>query len=269
MSDEDLSVTQPSSSADAGDIANGSSGDDSPSDEDAAEWHDGDGICPSTSQFNMCCRVSYDTWSSAAAAASRPSRDGPSGRLHIDAFLDLLRDVPAFFHDPPEDVDITGGRRSPLVLRSSIRLETTDDPACEQRWKTIDYLQCLGFPLPMTCETKKTKMPLPLSNLPDRQGYLTSIILAWSYIISCRWVEILQRAGQRSVLLHDQGKPLRSCFWDLIIQSRWSAQVESVRRTFYAPWMLRKDQSSNPEQRYRFEIPPEERFRVKLAETRQ
>lgn len=73
--------------------------------------------------------------------------------FYLDAFLRLFEDVPPFFDNPPKGINITGGARSPLILRSTLQLETIDDPSCDQRQKDINYLQCLGFPVPITYKT--------------------------------------------------------------------------------------------------------------------
>jgi hypothetical protein len=225
------------------------------SDEDDGEWYPGDGICPSTLQFNGVYQSSYNAWCS---AASRIRQSDGSDPFHIEAFLDMLQDVPAFFNNPPKSVDVHGGTKSPLTLRSSLQLVTTEDPICEQSWKTIDYLQCLGFPVPMIYKPESETSTPPSASLglaSDRSGYLTSITLAWSYILSCRWVEILQHAGKKSSLRHDRGEQILTNFWDLVIRSRWVAQVERSKRTFYAPWMLRKE-NSEVQRRY-INFPPQ------------
>lgn len=199
------------------------------SDEDFGQWHYGDGVCPSKFQFSMCFQQSYDSW---AAAISTPPSGGTLSIYHMDDFLDILRDVPAFFHRPPGCVDVTGGGKYPLVLRSSLEVETTNDPACEQRLKIIDYFQCLGFRRPMEYST------LPPLDTSDEKRYFPNIVLAWSYIICSRWVEILQSAGEKSILYHAQDGDLADHFWDLIINNRWSAVVKRGKTASYAPWML-------------------------------
>jgi len=206
------------------------------SDEDNGGWYPGDGVCPSASQFNAVYQTSYDSWHS---AASRPTHNATSNRCYMEAFLDLLQDVPAFFHNPPRDVDVRGGHKSPLTLRSTLELGTTEDTSCERRSKAIDYLQCLGFSAPRRYEILLEAPTSSSGPAPNGSGYFTSIVLAWSYIISCRWVEILQHAGEKSSLRHSGGEQSTRCFWDLVIQSRWIAQVKIMTGTFYAPWMLR------------------------------
>ncbi|RAL04240.1 uncharacterized protein BO80DRAFT_400647 [Aspergillus ibericus CBS 121593] len=204
-------------------------------------WAPGDGICPSTAQFNRCCEAKFDQWST---AASTPPPGSESSQYYIQSFLDLLQDVPSFLHSPPKDINIAGGRRSYLTLTSTLQIQTTDNPDCDQPEKPIDYYQCLGRPSPATYETKAdTPLPvaIPVSANPLRAGYLTNIVLAWSYIISSRWVEIMQLAGMESQMLLDHDTRIEECFWDIVTQSGWVARVKWNQGVFYSPWMLRSE----------------------------
>jgi hypothetical protein len=194
----------------------------SESEEDFGQWPYGDGVCPSEFQFTVCFQHSYETW---ATPILTPMGGDTFSLSHIDGFLDLLKDVPPFVHQPPKCVYITGGGKYPLVLRSSLEVETTNDVACEQRLKAIDYFQCLGFPLPKTYN-ELSPSDINLTDSPDGKQYFTSIVLAWSYIISSRWVEILQCAGETSLLYHGQDIEFKDHFWDLIIHHRWLAVVK-------------------------------------------
>lgn len=234
-----------------GDIEHNSySDEETSSDDDYGEWSPDDGICPSTSQFNAVYQASYNSWRSSAWKQSQCGTPDPFRQM--DAFLDLLQDVPAFFHNPPTTVDVIGRPRCLLTLRSSLQIGTTEEPSCEQRWKSILHFQYLAFPVPKVYKAKsQTLVP---SNVPhglsrDRSGYLTSITLAWSYVTSCRWVEILQCAGEKSSLWHGRGEQITKHFWDLVIRSRWMAQVNRKKGTFYPPWMLREE-NDKVEKRY-------------------
>jgi hypothetical protein len=129
-------------------------------------------------------------------------------------------------------------------MKSSLQLNTTNDLRCEQRLKSIDYLQCLGVPKPVYY---KDKVETPLnaditfSAKAIRSDYLTTIVLAWSYLLSCRWVEILQQAGKQSRILHYKSSQLEGSFWDIIVHSQWIARVQNQTGTYYSPGMLRKE----------------------------
>ncbi|PWY72383.1 hypothetical protein BO70DRAFT_342415 [Aspergillus heteromorphus CBS 117.55] len=212
----------------------------SESDDDFGEWCPGDGVCPPSSQFDAYHYASYELWK--RAVLMKPASSNPVVS-YIEAFVLMLENVPPFFHNPPEGVNLDGGPKSPLTLQSSLRIGTTEDTSCDQSERPIDYFQCLGFPTPSVYKTDtETQLPAThLCSVPIRSRYLTSIILAWSYIISCRWVEILQQAGQKSLILHGQGAQLTECFWSIVIRSQWMAQVKVRKEASYAPWMLREE----------------------------
>ena len=79
------------------------------------------------------------------------------------------------------------------------------------------------------------------TSLPGSQQtrYLTSITIAWSYIISCLWVERLERAGETCMLLQEN-PGYTPGFWETITQSRWSAQIKRRKGTWFSPWMLQQ-----------------------------
>ena len=202
--------------------------------ENEEEWLCGDGVCPTTTEFDSCFQTSRDAWNLAALQGRLCS----SGTC-IDTFLDLLRDVPCFYHRSPNNIHMTGSHKSPLVLRSSFQLETTKDDACDQSWKSIDYFQCIAFPSSMISKLKGVASDSTCLPNSQQTGYLTSITLAWSYIMSCRWIEILQSAGETCMLL-EENQEYTWGFWETITQSRWSAQIKRRKRTWFFPWMLQQ-----------------------------
>ncbi|KAB8277950.1 hypothetical protein BDV30DRAFT_223285 [Aspergillus minisclerotigenes] len=187
---------------------------------------------PHFQKTERCRQASYDTWQS--AATRNPECFFES---YLNALLKLVRDVPPFRYSPDSD-HVSGGYKCPLILRSRLLIETTRVSTCDQRRKSIDYFQCLGFPSPMAFETCTTPRHSSVScqGLQINQAYLTTITLAWSYIISCRWVEICQGVGERAKLLHHEGLS----FWELITQSLWSAEMARGKRAILSPWQLRE-----------------------------
>lgn len=79
---------------------------------------------------------------------------------------------------------------------------------------------------------------LPFHTEPFRSGYFTNIVLAWSYIVSCRWAEIFQQAGWNSQILHENGVQIEDSFWHLVTQGCWIALAKKETAKFYSPWML-------------------------------
>jgi hypothetical protein len=214
-------------------------GTDSDGDEDERVWHDGDGICPTLSDFENCRQKSYDTWRLAAMESPR------SLETHLDDILNLVKNVPHFYQSSG-DLDVSGGYKCPLIIRSSLRIETAREGTCDKRWKCIDFSQCLGFPSPKFFEKKRSSSQYPFLSFPTLridQASLTTVTLAWSYILSCRWAEICQSAGERTMLLHLDGLD----FWELITRSCWSARMQRGRGTIFSPWQLREFGSSTDE----------------------
>ncbi|PYH95906.1 hypothetical protein BO71DRAFT_322170 [Aspergillus ellipticus CBS 707.79] len=236
--------SQQKGTADAKDTYRFDGSDDSQGDSDLT-WSPGDGVCPSTAQFNHCYQSKFNQWTNAASTQIQGSE---SFHYYLQAFLNLLKDVPPFFNSPPEGVVINGKpgsrRRSYLVLKSSLRIQTTEDPDCDQPQKSIDYLQCVGLPAPPIYKTKletQLQAAIPICAKPLRSRYFSTIVLAWSYIISCRWVEIFQLAGEKGQIFHDQDAQNDNSFWDIITQGCWAAHMKRKKGVFCSPWMLRKE----------------------------
>ncbi|RAK71715.1 uncharacterized protein BO72DRAFT_441329 [Aspergillus fijiensis CBS 313.89] len=205
----------------------------------------GDGICPTTSQFNLCYRSKLAQWKY-AATAHIPGSD--SLKFYIQSFVDLLKDVPPFFHSPPEEVVRNMGD---CLIESEICIDSTQDPSCDQPRMSLKYRHFIAKPRPVTCRTA-TEMPtevaIPASASPLRAGYFTSIALAWSYILSSRWVEILQQAGLECHMFHAKGLQLENSFWDIVLQGHWEARCRDPgdeEEQLYSPWMLRLSDITN------------------------
>ncbi|RAH48119.1 uncharacterized protein BO95DRAFT_480502 [Aspergillus brunneoviolaceus CBS 621.78] len=207
----------------------------------------GDGICPTTSQFNLCYRSKLAQWKHAATAHIRGS---DSLDFYIQSFLDLLKEVPPFFHSPPEEVVRNVGD---CLIESEICIDSTEDPSCDQPRMSLKYRHFVAKPRPITCCTA-TEMPtevtIPATASPLRAGYFTSIALAWSYILSVRWVEILQQAGLECHMFHAKGLQLEKSFWDIVLQGHWEARCsdpEDEEEQLYSPWMLRLSDITYPQ----------------------
>ncbi|BAE54614.1 unnamed protein product [Aspergillus oryzae RIB40] len=208
-------------------------------------WSPGDGVCPTTAEFNHCCQSKTDDWENAALTHLEGTE---SFQYYLSAFLGLFENIPPFYHCPPGAANISGRPKSFLVLKSSLQVKTTEDSNCDQPQKSTDYLQCLGSPAPVKYRTKtetKLEAAIPVCVKPLRSGYFTNIVLAWSYIISCRWVEILKQAGEESQILHQLGMQIEDSFWDIVTQGCWVARVEKFKGVFYSPWMVRREGSTN------------------------
>ncbi|KAF7587245.1 hypothetical protein BBP40_007517 [Aspergillus hancockii] len=103
-------------------------------DDDERQWCNGDGVCPTLPEFELCHHVSRQTWQSLAMR-------GPEGSVetHLDALLDFVNDVPRFCY---------------------LLEKTTKDITCDRQWRSLDYIHCLGFPSPNVFEKRTTFYPL-------------------------------------------------------------------------------------------------------------
>ncbi|PLN84980.1 hypothetical protein BDW42DRAFT_198856 [Aspergillus taichungensis] len=214
-------------------------------------WAPGDGVCPSTTEFNHCWQSKRDEWGQASSAYREEFH---TLQYYLEPFLNLHKDIPPFFQSPLKAVNIIGRPNSFLILRSSLQIRTTEDPDCSQPQKSIDYYQCLGSPSPVIYKVKsdaQLQATLPICTRPFRSGYYTSIVLSWSYIISCRWVEILQKAGEDSELVHNnENTCIKDAFWDIVTNGSWRALVRRGKGTFVSPWMLTDEAATKTRDNY-------------------
>ncbi|KAK5044697.1 hypothetical protein LTR84_010589 [Exophiala bonariae] len=153
----------------------------------------GDGVCPSISSLEAVYKATYDSW---ATPARQTSLDGHNELFDMDIFFQLMARFPPFRPHSLEDLIAPGTTPSDLIVDLVMSLETCMLPECTQREKRVPYHLLIGSSTWKTYEVvyshdheKISQMGLPLHSLQ----YLTRLVLAWSYILSCRWVEILQR----------------------------------------------------------------------------
>lgn len=71
----------------------------------------------------------------------------------------------------------------------------------------------------------------------DRAHYLSYLIFGWTYILSCRWAEILQDAGEE-VFLRQNEELNHHNFWKVVAGPNWQAVIVCGGSTFHAPWSL-------------------------------
>ncbi|QRD89253.1 hypothetical protein F9C07_2219557 [Aspergillus flavus] len=165
-------------------------------------WSPGDG-------FNHCCQSKTDDWENAALTYLEGIE---SFQYYLSAFLGLFENISLFYHCLPGAANILGRLKSFLVKT----IENSNSPV-KYRTKT---------------ETK-LEAAIPVCVKPLCSGYFINIVLAWSYIISCRWI------------LYQLGIQIEDFFWDIVIQGCWVARVEKFKGVFYSPWMVRREGSIN------------------------
>jgi hypothetical protein len=195
----------------------------------------GDGICPTTLQLDEATRQGYEHWSNLGLDTSIPCT--------TDCILDLLRYVPAFYAQPSAAFSILD-EPFPQV-KYVLEWVTTGDSSCDQPVKRTYHQQLLGIVKPMGYEFINTseKCPYWPGIGADRAQYLSYLIFGWIYVLSSRWVEILQDTGEKVFL--QQSKELNHHnFWEVVAGQHWQASIIRGEKTFYAPWSLRANDAA-------------------------
>lgn len=191
-------------------------------------------------EFTAVFRSAYDIWN---AAASAPDS---ADLFRIDSFFELVQGIPPFAAPPSDGLSIRLNDDD-LVVECTLEYKTTEHSKCVHNRRSSKFYQILGhsWPLPFSpCANTKYGASLYPGLASNRLQDLSCLILIWSYILSCRWVEMLQRAGHKAFLLHQTHFPAVPG-WDLIAKCRWEAILITKEATYYAPWMLtRTDQGA-------------------------
>jgi hypothetical protein len=159
----------------------------------------------------------------------------------LNMFLQLMEKIPPFRPPPLKDTIASEGIPSDLIVDLDMLLETCILQHCEQREKRVPYHVLIGrstwnsYREVSAFDHKKvSQLTLPLCSLK----FLKRLVLSWSYILCCRWVEILQDSGEKAVLLHPP-TDVANDFWEIIRGEQWQAIVEYEGRVYYAPFMLK------------------------------
>ncbi|KAI9841021.1 MAG: hypothetical protein M1837_001051 [Sclerophora amabilis] len=200
----------------------------------------GDGICPSEEHFDSTATATYQRWrSNIAAAASRKTTT-------LDLFSqlkDLLRHVPPFRAPHSSNFSLLEG--TALQIKCLSEWKTTNDLDCKARWKSMDHYQVIGICNPIMYEYTNSSETQAWREMAAVQPSLaTNFMLAWTYILSCRWVEILQESGGQAELWQCE-KMSAHTFWNIILNHGWRATFTRNSKTYYAPWSLSKTESDN------------------------
>ncbi len=195
----------------------------------------GDGICPTATQHNDTATASYKIWAKLLSEAKEST-----GNLHIaDDLLELLQRIPELYahhgkafliHDEPYP-----------QLKYALEWVTTTDSTCEQPIKRTYHYQTLGVLRPLTCEYSDVlEDTLPWPRLQAVQmKHLSRLIWAWAYILSSRWVEILNMAGEKALMNQSENINTEN-FWEVVIGRQWQATMTRGEKTFYAPWCMER-----------------------------
>ena len=204
----------------------------------------GDGICPSILQFDAVYSATYDAWSCPQSESVQFNES--CDIFQVDAFLDLVEQIPSFAGRRLDGLQLR--TQGTLLLEYALELHTTDHTECNQSTKVLKSFQCLRYETPTTCKPLDASLPRKAyPGLTDCFAkYLSSLVLAWSYILSCRWVELLQKAGLDASFQRLKPKDTGENFWGSVFGCRWRAILVYNSKTYYAPWTLRFTEGQEP-----------------------
>ena len=193
----------------------------------------GDGICPTVMQNQDTATASYREWAKLLSEANESSDD-----LHIaDDLLELVERIPEL-HAKPSKTFLIHDQFN-LQLKFALEWVTTKDVACEQPTKRTYHYLTIGVPEPQACEELDvSRNTFPWAGFPpDQTKYLPCLILAWAFILSSRWVEILTAAGEK-VVMNQSEKIEKETFWKVVVDGQWQAIVVRGSKPFDAPWCM-------------------------------
>ena len=124
-------------------------------------------------------------------------------------------------------------------LKFALEWVTTKDVGCERPTKrTYHYLE-IGVPELQACKKLDvSKDTVPWTGFPpDQTKHLPRLILAWAFILSSRWVEILTAVGTKTAMNQSEKFEIGT-FWKVVIDGQWQAIMIRGAKTFYAPWCM-------------------------------
>ena len=185
----------------------------------------GDGVCPTRDEFYAVATKSYKHWS---CSSHEPQHSDIEQNL-----FDLLAGVPLFSVHVNQRLLWVDGEW--LYLKCKSEWETTAASACDVKTKHLTHYLRLGLSLPMRYQYEDAAINPTLSLGFGASTKMSSLIRAWCYILSCRWVESLTMAGQQAHLLQPVQMNLFN-FWETAAQGEWRAIVIRDERTYHAPW---------------------------------
>ena len=187
------------------------------------EPYPGDGVCPASSQFSRIAEQSQATWSNLKKVATLETAN-----LSVkETLVELLRTIPPLAFNSQKPLSIDYG--AVAWLQFAFDWITTSHPECEQNVKRVRQVLLLGIDIPNSMD---------FQIIPNVQlEQMTFLIFAWSYIMSSRWVELLQGVGEKAAI---QSSSFANDieFRDMISNRQWRAILTHDRSEYYAPWSL-------------------------------
>lgn len=195
----------------------------------------GDGVCPTATQHHDTATASYKLWAKLLSEAKEST-----GSLHTaDDLLELLQRIPELYGHHSKAFLIHD--ESYLQLKYALEWVTTTNSACERPIKRTYHYQTLGFLRPLACEYSDAWESTLLWPGPqaDQMKHLSRLVWAWAFILSSRWVEILNTAGEKALMYQSENINTEN-FWEVVIGRQWQATMTRGDKTFYSPWCMER-----------------------------
>lgn len=217
-------------------------------------------VSPSQLRFDKVLRESYKQWSTCNNVANLSS-SLPGQCINLTP---LLGRTPAFlaYGKLPEDesfsfvCEVMEGHGLQVCGQSIWR---TSNGPCETESKIVPLKLILAVSHPLQISFS---VNAPLAIWPGTQGlsqngrenYITVLFLAWSYILSCKWVELLGRSARHTCKQsYTMGTPVidisdfgvgykidkdEERWWKAILSFGWKARTAYGDREYLSPWSI-------------------------------
>ena len=119
-----------------------------------------------------------------------------------ETLVKLLCSIPPLAFDPRKSLSINyEAAKNAAWLQFAFDWITTSHPKCEKNVKRVRQVLLLGVRTPILVNFQIIPEIHDCSfGFKGQPEQMTFLILAWSYIISCRWVELLQSVDEKAAL---------------------------------------------------------------------
>lgn len=193
----------------------------------------GDGVCPTKVESVQAALRSQALWQALVDDdANDISTEKSSHELE-----GLFHNIPQFCPPSPSQLQIEDRGGGALLVECISEWSTSNHQDCDQKTKSIKHYQTLGFSEPVVChitEDGHVGPPQAPSTLYDIR-HLSALMIAWSYILSSRWVEILKAAGKEAHLYQHE-EIHKGNFWHVITKCPWQAVVIHTGNRYFPRW---------------------------------
>lgn len=198
----------------------------------------GDGVCPTRAEFFSFATASYTYWISQPVVSDAASQSFDFGG-HL---LELIKGVPVFTLDAQKRLFWVDGEWLHLKCRSEWTTTTTAE--CDVKIKNLSHHMRLGLSTPITYGYQRNIQHQAILSPFGSSPHVSFFVRVWCYILSCRWVEMLARAGEDAQLWQSRQSDTTD-LWKALVAGEWHAIVVRGDQKYYAPWSWAKSGSTS------------------------